>query len=912
MKHLRKIKPKYLFVTTLLLAIFCFQTKTSLAQRSPAPILTKTSPRTDTVPRPGAESLQKLRPPDSVGFRRDSMTVQKVDSFSLRLSKDTLDAPVKYEAEDSAVVLVKDKRILLYGKTKTEYQDIKLTAPRVEMDQQSQVLTAFNRRDSSGAVAEAAHFEKGEDKFQSDTIRFNFKTQKGISTNTVSSQQEMFIHADVSKKADANVTFIKGGRITTCNYDDPHFAFYSSRIKVINQKLAVTGPTRPEFEGVPLPIWLPFGIFPLSQKRHSGFLPANFATNEQYGLGFEGIGYYKVINEYWDVKVYGNVYSYGGWSFNVNPTYQRRYRYRGSFNFGLLNTKMNFKGDPDYFKNKSYTITWNHSSDSKARPGVNFSAHVNASSTKYNKYVPNSPQINFQSLLASSITYSKTTSAYNLTVSANHSQNNQTRLVNLSLPDIGFSVPTVYPLQSREGGKNKWYQQLGIGYSGTFRNQASFYDSAFKLRNLLDTIQWGAQHSVPISLSLPPIMGGAIMLAPSVSYSQVWISQKLRRSWNSVTNKLDTSITKGLFIDQQASFGMGMSTALYGKYNFHGSRVSAIRHVVRPTLSLNYQPDLSSKHFYRTKVDTSGYEVRFNEYEGALYQGYSGGRFGGLSFQLDNNLEMKVKPRKDKDETEQADSTEKAEPKELKLVHLVDGFGMNFSYNFFADSMPLSTIQMYFRTNLFEKININASATLDPYQVDSRGRSIAKYAWAGGFKPGRITNGSVSISTNFQSKPKDDQKAKLKDQQMKDLRNDPTLVADQQRLLDYMRQNPAEFVDFNIPWSVNLSYSLYFSRQFKSDYSGFENKFTSNANFSGSFNLTPKWNFSMNGYFDLDTKKLQTLQMSISREMHCWQLSISVNPKGPYKFFSFSISPKSGLLQDLKINRNRSFYTGSF
>ncbi|HLG40632.1 MAG TPA: putative LPS assembly protein LptD, partial [Chitinophagaceae bacterium] len=331
------------------------------------------------------------------------------------------------------------------------------------------------------------------------------------------------------------------------------------------------------------------------------------------------------------------------------------------------------------------------------------------------------------------------------------------------------------------------------------------------------------------------------------------------------------------------------------------------------TLSMNYSPDLSSKHFYTTHIDTTDYLVRFSEFQGALYSGYSGGKFGGLSFQLDNNLEMKLRPKKSKNMDADADTTGLAEQQkaEENKIRLVDGYGLSVSYNFFADSMKLSQIQLYFRTNLFNKISINAGANLDPYQTDERGRSIAKYAWSGGkFRPGRITSGNISLSTSFQSKPKDDQKAKQKEQQISNLKNDPTLIADQQRLLDYMRQNPAEFVDFNIPWSVSLSYSLYFSQQFQLDKGRFEKTFTSSANFSGSFNLTPKWNFSVNGFFDLDTKTLQTFQMSISREMHCWQMSINVNPKGPYKFFSFTISPKSGLLQDLRINRSRSFYTG--
>jgi hypothetical protein len=905
MRQLRKFKPNYFF-SGMAAVIFCTVTCETTAQRIPGSDFIRPLTAADTVkPRTKTDTTSRVVIISSDTTKltgTDSSTILRTDTFSLKLSKDTLDAPVNYEAEDSAVVLVLQKKILLYGKTKTEYKDIVLTAPQIELDQETQVLTAYNKEDSVGQVIEDAHFVQGENTFTSDTIRYNFKSQRGLTKNTITQQGEMFVHGEYVKKVDNNVTYVKRGFFTTCNLDDPHFGFRAGKIKVINQKLAVSGPARPEFEGVPVPVYLPFGFFPLSQGRHSGLLPVQFETNEQFGLGLTGLGYYKVMNDYWDVKVYGNVYSYGGWSANVNPTYRKRYRYSGAFNFGLQNTKFNFKGDPDYIKNKSYTLTWNHSSDSRARPGTSFSANVNASSTSYNQYVPNSPQLNFQNFLGSSITYSKTwqDKPYNLTLSANHSQNARNHLVLMSLPDAGFTVNTIYPFQKKDFvGSKKWYEQLGVAYNGSFRNQIAFYDTAFKLRNLIDTLQWGAQHNIPITLSLPPILGGAIMVSPSISYSQVWIAQKFRRKWNDVTDKLDTTVTKGLFIDQQTSFGLSFNTAIFGTYQFKNSRIYALRHVIRPSVSINYKPDLSKKHFYSEKVDTTGYIARFSEFEGALYSGYGEGQNGGVSFQLDNNLEMKWRSRKDTGENA------------IKKIRLIDGYGFSTSYNFLADSMKLSPFQFYFRTNLFDKINISANATLDPYQTDSRGRDINKYTWSGGkFNLGRITTGSVSVSTNFQSKPKDEKKEEQKQQQLNEYKNDPALIADQQRLLDYMRQNPAEFVDFNIPWSISLSYSLYFREQFKPDYSGFEKTFTSSANFNGSFSLTPKWMFNLNGYYDFDTKKLQTFTMSIAREMHCWQLSINVTPIGLYRYFNFTISPKSGILQDLKVNRTRSFYTG--
>ncbi|MCB0715266.1 MAG: LPS-assembly protein LptD [Chitinophagaceae bacterium] len=823
----------------------------------------------------------------------------KTDTFSIKISKDSLEAPLKYQAQDSAVILIQDKKVILYGKTKTNYQDIELTAPKVEVDQQTQVVTAVNAKDSSGAIVETAHFKSKDSEFTMDTIRYNFKTQIGITKNTYTQQGEFLVIGDVAKKVNENTTFIKRARFTTCLLDDPHFDFVTPKMKVINQKLAVSGPAHLEFEGVPIPIYVPFGIYPLSQGRHSGLMPPQFTSNEQFGLGLEGLGYYKVLSDYWDVKLYGNIYSYGGWTVNINPTYRKRYKYNGAFKFSIQNTKFNFKGDPDYSKTRTFSINWNHTVDSKARPGTNFTASVNAGSTKFNQLTPNNVQLNFQNQMGSSISFSKTWigKPYNLTISANHNQNNLTRLINVNLPDVGFSVSTQYPFQSKnQVGTPKWYQKLGIGYNGNFKNQVSFYDSAFSFKQLIDTLQWGAQHNIPISLALPPIFNGAVIVSPAITYSQVWIAQKFRRKWNTAAQKVDATIQKGFFIDQQATFAINLNTAIFGTYQFKHSRIVAIRHVIRPSISFNYKPDLSKQHFYTDTV-AAGFTQRFSEFEGSLYGGYAEGRTGGISFQIDNNLEMKWRSKKD------------TGINAIKKIKLIDGFGVSSGYNFLRDSLKLDLFSFYLRASLFNKIQINAQTVLDPYQTDQNGRDINKYAWEGSgkFKFGRLTYGSVSISTSFQSKPKDPKKEELRQKEVQERLNDPSLIGDQRRLLDYMQQNPADFVDFNIPWKLSLAYSLSFTNRLQPDLIHFKKEYNSGMTFNGSFNLTPKWNFSTSGVYDFDSQKLQTFQMSVNRDMHCWQLSISVVPVGLYRSFSFTISPKASVLQDLRINRSRYF-----
>ena len=846
--------------------------------------------RTDTTrPRP----FNNRRLNDTIPHRPGDTTITRTDTLDIRVAKDSLDAPVSYSASDSVVLDVPEKKITLYNQANTKYKDLDLTGSIIILDQPKRLVIATYTRDSAGNVVGLPKFVQGENNFTADTIVYNIETQKGITKNTFTQSGEFFFYNKLSKKISENEYFALQGRFTTCNLDTPHFAFRTRKMKLINQRLAVSGPIHPEFEGVPVPIYLPFGYFPLSQGRHSGLLPPQFTASEQFGLGLEGLGYYKVLSDYFDVTLRTNIYSYGGWAAFISPTYRKRYRYSGALNFTVQNSRLISENPKEPFiSTKTFNITWGHTMDSKARPGTSFSASVNAGSTKFNQFVANNPTRNFSNQMSSSITYSKTwDNKYNLTMSANHQQNNLTRLITLNLPTVAFTVNTFYPFQSKEFvGEPKWYEKLGIGVNSNLVSDASFYDSLFSFQHLLDTFSWGAQHNIPIQLSLPPV--GPFQIGPSISYSERWYSRKFTRIWNQTAEKIDTSIQKGFYTARDISFGLGISTAVFGTFAKFGknSRVQAIRHVIRPTLSVNYKPDLAGKDYYTTQVNKEGIFSRFSYFDGIYPGAFSEGKFGGLSFGIDNNLEMKVRSKKDTGENA------------IKKIRLIDGFSVNGSYNFFADSFKLSQFNASLRSTLFDKINITAQATFDPYEVDSFG---IRHDRIRGFGLGRVVSGGVAVSTSFQSKPKETPKTSTPDDASGLL---PMTMEEQQAQLAYIRQNPAEFADFNIAWSLNFSYSLNFNRQFKPDYSGFETKVYSNVSWNGDFNLTPRWKLGMNGYYDFTTSRIQTLTMYLSREMHCWQLSINVTPVGLYRSFNITINPKSGILRDLRINRTRYFY----
>lgn len=835
---------------------------------------------------------------DTIPGKKDS-AFNRSDTFNLKLSQDSLDAPVNYEAADSMAFDIPNKRILLYSKGRVQYRDIDLTADSISMDQNTSIIEATFRKDSTGAIIGLPLMLQGDTKMQADIIRYDFKSQKGLTKNTYTNQGEMFMNLQRSKKVSENEYFALMGRMTTCNLDTPHFAFIARKMKLVNKKLAVTGPIHPEFEGVPIPIYLPFGIFPLSQGRHSGFIAPTFTASEQFGLGLEGLGYYKVLNEYFDVRVLSNLYSYGGWNLFVTPSYRKRYRYNGSLNLSYQSTRI-LSNDPkqEFVNSRTFNIAWNHTMDNRARPGTSFGASVNAGSTKFNQYVLNNSTRNFSNQLNSSITYSKTWGSFgNLTLSANHNQNNNTRLVNLSLPNAAFTMNTFYPFQKKEFvGDPKWYEKLGVGLNSNVANQISFYDSAFNLRRIVDTIQWGAQHNVPIQMALPPL--GPIQISPGVSFQEKWYSRKFMRTWNNSARKVDTVIQKGFYASRDISFSLGINTAVFGTFDRFSkkSKLRAIRHVIRPTVSASYKPNMAAKDYYSTQIDTAGREYRFSYFEGTIFGPFGEGRFGGLSFGVDNNIEAKIRSAKDTTEGEE------------KKVRILDGFGFNGSYNFIVDSFQLSPIVFYARSTLFEIINITGGATLDPYQYDSSGFRKKEYAWQGDkFSLGNIVNGNIAISASFKSKSKEKSKER-QDKQVQESGLPQQTMDEQMMQLEYVRQNPAEFVDFEVPWNLSISYSLNFSRQFQRDYSGFKNEVFSSFNWSGDFSLTPKWKVGMTGYYDFKTAKVQSITAFITREMHCWQLSINVNPVGIYRSFNITINPKSGLLRDLKVNRTRYFY----
>ena len=853
---------------------------------------------TDTVP-VNSELVRKAVKKDSSKNKEqisDTNIVVKRDTFSFKSSKDSLDAPVIYHADDSMVMDIPAKKIILYGKeTRVNYIENKLASPRIEFDQRTNLVSAYLIKDSNGNVIAYPEFNQADFKTKSDSIKFNMKTGKGITKGTYTQQGELFVYGEKIKKVDPDVFYALRGRFTTCNLDTPHFAFVSKKIKFISKKTAFTGPVHPEVENVPIPVYLPFGIYPMQQGRHSGLIAPSFNANEELGLSLDGLGYYRVLSDRWDAVIRGTLYSYGGWTANLSPRYYKRYRYQGNFTINVLHLR-----DLDKSGARAFNVQWSHTTDSKARPGVSFNASLNAGSSGYNSAVPNNPQRNFQNQLNSSITYSKTwkDKPFNINISGNHNQNTNSKLVNINLPDIGFNVNTLYPLRRKEViGAYKWYENLGIALNTNARSLSSFYDTSGNFfKQFSEKYQWGASHNVPVTLSLPQV--GNFQFAPSVSYVEKWYQEKFTRSWDTSNKKLDTVIRKGFYTAREMSFGMGVTTRIFGLFTFKKkSRVQAIRHEIRPLISASYKPDMNKSSWYTTQVDTFGHVLPYSHYERSIFGTFGLGKYGGLSFGIDNNLQMKVRNKKDTGEAG------------MKKITLIDGFSLTSSYNFLKKSFKLEPINMSLRTNLFDKISISGNAVFMPYLTDSVGNFVDKTIWRRKIIAlGKLTSASIAMQTQFKGGDKNEKLStnNLQNNLVNTISGLP--LNEYQQEAAYISNNPGEFANFNIPWSISLSYAFSYTRVPNGLGTGYKGSISQNTNFTGSLNLTPKWQIGINGSYNITLKELGLINMYLTREMHCWQMAINISPVGRYRYFNISISPKSGILRDLKINRSRYFY----
>ena len=676
-----------------------------------------------------------------------------------------------------------------------------------------------------------------------------------------------------------SVYCVKHGMYTTCDeHDHPHFGLNMSKAKMIKDKKIFVGFTNLELEGIPLPIFIPFGFFPITKKATSGIIMPTYGEERMRGFNLRGGGYYIYINDYIDMNITGDIYTNGSWGLQYATQYRKRYKFNGNLNFTISKNYVSEKGLPDYQESSDWSVRWTHTQDGKANPYSSFSASVDMSSANNNYYNANTVDGIANQRNQSSISWSKKwpESPFSLSGSFNHSQNSRDSSIAITLPNLSLRMTQIYPFRKKgKSGEMKWYDNIGVSYSAELRNSIQTKeDKLFKSSFERDWSN-GFKHNIPISLQFK--IAKDVTFTPSLNYNGYLNLKTIEKIWIP-----DTSANGGQFItrdvpglnyshDYSASGSIGYTPTIYGMFMFKpGCKVVAIRHMIRPSISASYTPAIKPLGNYKKSYFDGEKEVEYDIHEGLTYRpNTTGGKqSGSISFSLDNNVEMKV--RNDKDTTGD---------EEFKKVKLLESFRLSTSYNPFADSMNFSNISISARTKILNnKVDLNFSGTIDPYAIDTNNVRYNKYHG----KLGRLTN--ATISTNFSFSADNGQNKEKKN--------------------DLVGGFYDDYVDFDVPWNISISYNLTYSKP-----SPYKSPTISQIiNFSGDLSLTPKWKLTFQSGYDIKNKEVTSTSFGVTRDLHCWEMTFNCMPFGQHQSYNFEIHVRSSLLRDLKLTKRDSWY----
>ena len=824
----------------------------------------------DTTGQPG-DSIRIVY--DSAGIPIDTI---RNDSTQ---SKPLFDDLIDYNADDSVRFSIQEKKVYLYGNGFVKYLTTELRADYIELDMDKKLAMATGVPDSVGKLKGTPKFKDGGQEFESTELHYNFDTKKGYVTEIITQEGEGYIQGKTTKKMSDSVYCVKHGMYTTCEeHDHPHFGLNMSKAKMIKDKKIFVGFTNLELEGIPLPIFIPFGFFPITKKATSGIIMPTYGEERMRGFNLRGGGYYIYINDYIDMNITGDIYTNGSWGLQYATQYRKRYKFNGNLNFTISKNYVSEKGLPDYQESSDWSVRWTHTQDGKANPYSSFSASVDMSSANNNYYNANTVDGIANQRKQSSISWSKKwpESPFSLSGSFNHSQNSRDSSIAITLPNLSLRMTQIYPFRKKgKSGEMKWYDNIGVSYSAELRNSIQTKeDKLFKSSFERDWSN-GFKHNIPISLQFK--IAKDVTFTPSLNYNGYLNLKTIEKIWIP-----DTSANGGQFItrdvpglnyshDYSASGSIGYTPTIYGMFMFKpGCKVVAIRHMIRPSISASYTPAIKPLGNYKKSYFDGEKEVEYDIHEGLTYRpNTTGGKqSGSISFSLDNNVEMKV--RNDKDTTGD---------EEFKKVKLLESFRLSTSYNPFADSMNFSNISISARTKILNnKVDLNFSGTIDPYAIDTNNVRYNKYHG----KLGRLTN--ATISTNFSFSADNGQNKEKKN--------------------DLVGGFYDDYMDFDVPWNISISYNFTYSRP-----SPYRSPTISQiVNFSGDLSLTPKWKLTFQSGYDIKNKEVTSTSFSVTRDLHCWEMTFNCMPFGQHQSYNFEIHVRSSLLRDLKLTKRDSWY----
>lgn len=906
-----------------LILLLCCCSWAAVAQERPPDIPLLPPPKIVPVP-PTIYDISEIKvragSPSLIGALRQIAQVDTVGDIK---------TTVLYEAEDSIRIEVKRNLAKFYDKGDLKYGPIELKADYIEFDWQKNLLYAEGVPDTTGRVRKKPLFKEGIDTYETNTLKYSFASGKAYITGAVTQQGDSYLQAKEIKKTQSGELYTYFGRFTTCNLEHPHFYIQSEQIKAIPGNKLVSGPFHIRFSDIPTPIGLPFGMFPdQKKKRSSGIIFPNYGEERVRGFFIRDGGYYLALNDYVHFSVLGELYSKGGWGGTILSQYNKRYSYTGNFRFNYSR----FASDLTEIRPvniNDFWVEWSHRPE--ARGDSRFSASVRAGTSTYNRNNTLNFQNNVNSEFASSVQYQKTFGGtpFNMSANLRHSQNVRDGRVQLTLPEAALNMNRQSPFQNMQF---ELLRQLNVTWNfnvtsritnanlgrtpGGINNLVNrgeriapdsivpfnFQTLAFLFRNA----QIGGRHQIPIQTSFNVL--NHINATASYNYEELWYLQRLRYTWDADQNGVRLDTIPGFNRAGTYNAAFALTTRLYGTYNVNGKKTEAIRHMVVPTIGFNYRPDYSDPKygfFMPVQVNQNGQIQNFSVFEGFAYGAPQAGRQGAIAFSIENNIEAKKRVARD--------TTGKTEK-----VKIIDNLSISSGYNLLADSFALAPIQTALRTTILDrKVNVNFTTQIDPYvnvlDSVSQGRifqrRLDQFAWNNGQGIGRLTNVAVNLNTNLNSKAQaaGRQGGTAGGPQGVGMPGGPLgmdglgdMAAAGNVQAQLMMANPWNYVDFTIPWNVNIGYNLNYNRQ------GFNDpNITQALTVQGSLALTEKWQFQVQTGYDFNTKELTHTTININRDLHCWELRVNWVPFGRFTSYMVDLQVKPGMLQDLKLSRRR-------
>lgn len=859
-----------------------------------------------------------------------------------RAKKNGIDAPVNYTANDSLVYDAMSKTSRLYGDAEVKYENMDLKSDKIQMSLDSSIVHATGSPDSTekGGIKGRPVFKMGSDTYDTDTIAFNFKTKKGLVQNAYTEQQDGYLRSQISKRNDNGDVYLAHGRYTTCDKEHPDFYIALSRAKVRPGKDVVFGPAYLVVADVPLPFAIPYGFFPFTKSYSSGFIMPTYGDESDRGFYLRDGGYYFALSDKIDLKLLGEIYTKGSWGFSAASNYKKRYKFNGSFYFSFQDTRTGDKGMPDYTKQTSFKVQWSHRQDSKANPFSSLSASVNFATSSYERNNLTSlynPQSLTQSTRTSSVSWSTTFSSIGMTLSstANLNQNMRDSTIAMTLPDLNISISRFYPFRRKNvTGKERWYEKISMSYTGQFSNSITTKEDKLMHSNLIKDWRNGMEHSIPISANFT--LFNYININPSFNFTDRMYTNKIMRSWDEATQKEVADTTNGFHNVYNWNLAVSASTKLYGFWvpnrKIFGDKIVAIRHVITPQVSFSYAPDFGASRYgyYETyqKTDADGNVslVQYSPYQNSLYGVPGRGKTGSISWDVSNNIEMKV--RSDKDSTG------------FKKISLIDELGFAMSYNMATDYHPLSDLSVRLRLKWWKNYTFNMTGVFASYayELDDNGNPyVGNHTYWGMGKFGRFQGMSQNISYTltpekirkfFGGGSSDD------DKDNKDKNNDDDEGIDTDResnvddtMIDGQRGAKKKsgggkadtdgdgYMAFSMPWSLTFGYGITMREssnvnKFNRRTMRYPYEFSQTLNVSGNVRISDGWNISFSSGYDFDNHEVSMTTASLQRDLHCFNMSCSVVLR-PYTSYNFTFRCNASTLTDALKYDKRSGYSNA-